>query len=774
MPIPKPKKGEQQDAYMARCMHEASTSPDRTNEQNVAICLETWRAGPDKKTAKQDGDDDMDIPDPDDDETENDFLDRCVDELTDNNENLNEDDALDRCQMAWDDRAAPANMHRTAVGQTTFKTHAAEVQGMEFCLSDESVDRMGDIISAGGWDTTNFRRNPVALFSHRADFPIGRWTDLRVDGSELRGKLVMAPEGTSPRIDEIRKLIDAGILRAVSVGFRPIERQDRKNEHGHYIGEHFLRQELIETSLVAIPANANALAIAKSLRISADTLNVVFAEPGNEKTKEERATRPHRRARHNDTSNGKSKPMSLSTRIVDQQAHVLGLRDKLAEHLKDIDDTNVTDTQITVTNELNEKIKRGDEVLTSLKEAEKQLAMRGDGDDTVADKPPQMIVARRESDGGVSTRHLFGLPAPKKPMPHESVIRGAISLMFAHRYHRTLQEARSIIYPKDEATKAYIEMIEKAASTPALTTVAGWAQELSHTIYSDFMDLLMPSSIYPRLAAKGLALAFGAAGRIVIPTRARTPTIAGSFVGEGAPIPVRQAAFASQTLVPKKLGVITTYSREISEHSIPAIEGLLRQAITEDTGVSLNSVLLDTNPATAVRPAGLFNGITPITAATGGGFTALVADVKAITAAILALTQGHVRSPVFLMNPTQINSIKLTANPLGQFPFREEIQGGSLLGYPVIDSGTVPLGTMGMVDAADFVTVGGESPRFEISDSATVHMEDTTPLPIVDGGTPAAPVRSLWQTDSLGLRMIWPLNWVMRRPVAAIITGVTW
>jgi len=37
MPIPKPHKGEDQSAFMERCMHEASKSPDRTNEQNVAI-----------------------------------------------------------------------------------------------------------------------------------------------------------------------------------------------------------------------------------------------------------------------------------------------------------------------------------------------------------------------------------------------------------------------------------------------------------------------------------------------------------------------------------------------------------------------------------------------------------------------------------------------------------------------------------------------------------------------------------------------------------------
>jgi hypothetical protein len=33
----------------------------------------------------------------------------------------------------------------------------------------------------------------------------------------------------------------------------------------------------------------------------------------------------------------------------------------------------------------------------------------------------------------------------------------------------------------------------------------------------------------------------------------------------------------------------------------------------------------------------------------------------------------------------------------------------------------------------------------------------------------------LWQTDSLGLRMILPVNWTMRRPgMVAWLQGVTW
>jgi len=43
MPIPEPKKNEKKDDFMARCMHEASKNKDRSNDQNVAICLDAWR-----------------------------------------------------------------------------------------------------------------------------------------------------------------------------------------------------------------------------------------------------------------------------------------------------------------------------------------------------------------------------------------------------------------------------------------------------------------------------------------------------------------------------------------------------------------------------------------------------------------------------------------------------------------------------------------------------------------------------------------------------------
>ena len=188
-------------------------------------------------------------------------MDRCTDEIGDE----------DVCDLIWEDRGAKDR-------DVCHKTHAGKTAGLEYVLSDETPDRMGDVIMADGWDLTDFQKNPIALFGHNSGFPIGKWKNLRVIDKQLRGHLELAPAGTSARIDEIRKLVDADILRAVSVGFRPKESRPRPESD---FGVFFTKAELMETSLVSVPANPNALAIAKSLNISSATIDLVFAGKGN-------------------------------------------------------------------------------------------------------------------------------------------------------------------------------------------------------------------------------------------------------------------------------------------------------------------------------------------------------------------------------------------------------------------------------------------------------------------------------------------------------------
>ena len=696
-----------------------------------------------------------DIDPPDDDENYMDFMSRC-----------SEDADEDTCQNIWDDAQDEKS---GAKGAIIRKTHAtSKADGLDFVLSDETPDRYGDVLAADGWQLSNFKKNPIALFNHNSSFPIGKWKGLTVENGALRGHLELAPAGTSERIDEIRKLVEAGILRAVSVGFLPVESRARSKTEP---GELYVKQELIETSLVSIPANPNAIAVAKSLKVSDDTMSLVFAKHGTRNTArtikgKQAETSPIR----------KTKTMStLAQNIIEAEKRLLAKKDELAAFHDAKGDGNYTDADMETIGKANADIEHEQKLMTALRDSEKNLgAQSGDGGRTV-------VAHAAKANGStalVQPPRPFNVAA-KKISPLDLLCRAGALMAVAQRERKSVDEICRAVYGDDEPTRAVLDWQTRAASNVAMTTVAGWAAELVQQIVVDFMATLYPKAIFPRFSGLGLSLTFGRNGKIIIPTRSRTPTIAGSFVGEGLPIPVRQGAFTSQTLTPKKMAVITTWTREIDEHSIPAIQGLLRDAVQTDTAIALDSVLIDANAATAIRPAGILNGVSGLTPTAGGGFTALTGDIKALTGALLTGTLGNVRNPVWLMNPQQVNSIGLVAAPgAGVFPFRDEIGRGTLGGWPVIDSGTVPLGTVIVVDAADFVSVTGDGPRFEISDQATLHMEDTAPTDISTAGTPAVvafPAKSMFQTNSLALRLILPINWTIRRTgTVAWMAGVTW
>jgi HK97 family phage major capsid protein len=633
-----------------------------------------------------------------------------------------------------------------------------------FVMSDASVDRMGDVIESAGWDLTTFKSHPVALFNHgkQDPLPIGTWSDVRVENGQLRGKLNFAAPGTSPRIDEMRSLLEQGILRAASVGFEPVEYEPRIKGAGATAGasggRRYMRQRLVECSLVTIPANANALQIAKSLNISDDTMHFVFGEQANGDEEPVRrhigkqaATSPARRAGIMN--------LSVSKRIEDAQQAIVRAQDALTNHLADDNaDPKFGD-------DLTAEIETKQAELDRLKRAEAVLAVKA------VDKPLEGEI--------LSPQRPFALPKAPTPKPQDYMWRAATAMVIAQRTQRSVDDVRRQFYGEDEATRIITDVVvNKAASAPATTTTSGWASQLVTTVNADFLESLMPASVFPGLSARGLRLNFGRNGVISIPSRSATPTIAGSFVGEGAPIPVRQGAFTATTLTPKKMAVISTFTREIAQHSIPAIEGLIRDAIREDTSVALDSILLDATAASAIRPAGLRNGVSGLTATSGGGFTALVGDIKAMAGELITATNGNLRAPVWIMNPAQALSISMTQNAGGDFPFQQEINQNNLRGYPIIVSGTVTAAQIILVDAADFVSVSGDEPEFTVSDQATLHMDDTTPLAIGTAGSPntvAAPVRSLFQTDTVGIRMILPLNWALRRSgVVSVTSSVTW
>ena len=633
---------------------------------------------------------------------------------------------------------------------------------LEFVMSDGSVDRMGDVIEPDGWQLDRFRANPIALFGHNPGFPIGKWRDVGVRKGQLTGSLELM-DPVSDRLREIHAAVKAGVLRAVSVGFH----SDKAEPLGKSGGLRFTEAELVECSLVSVPANPNALAIAKALGLSRETRAMIFggiAEPDQLATT---------RGLNGGIANGDPKSgirkMNYSERIEAAQQEVVGLQDQLAS-LPDLEDVAKVTTLTSKIGEVKDKI-------FAWVEAEKALGSEA----APITVPKERIQVFRPSEQlPQSAPKAWAQPKRKETPPEDHILRHFAATTLAYAKRQPVEVALAELYGSYadfEQTKAVVEWRQRAATAPATTTTAGWAAELAVTGQGEWFNAVMAGSIFQPVAARGMNVTLGRYAQISMPTRQATPTIAGSFVAEGAPIPVRQAAFTAITLGLKKMAVITSYTREIAEHSTPQIEMILRQLIMDDTGVAVDTVFIDNVAVSSIRPAGIRNGVSGLTPTAGGGFAALVGDIKAMVGALAAV--NAMGSLVWIMNPVQQIAISLTQNAGGDFPFQTEINNNRLLGYGVVVSSTVPAGMVILINADDLMVVQGDTPRFDVSDQATLHFEDTTPLQISTGaqgsGVLATPVRSMFQTDSLALRMVLPMNWAMRRSGSvAWVTGVTW
>jgi len=139
-----------------------------------------------------------------------------------------------------------------------------------FIGSTADKDRIGDVIEVDGWDTKEWERNPTILWAHQhRDPPIGR--GLKVNRDLERKALVFdvefADKTIYPFAGLVSDLVDQGFLKAVSVGFRPIETKFLKNDDPDdpFPSYHYIKQELVELSVVNVPMNPNALVVSNSI-----------------------------------------------------------------------------------------------------------------------------------------------------------------------------------------------------------------------------------------------------------------------------------------------------------------------------------------------------------------------------------------------------------------------------------------------------------------------------------------------------------------------------
>ena len=295
------------------------------------------------------------------------------------------------------------------------------------------------------------------------------------------------------------------------------------------------------------------------------------------------------------------------------------------------------------------------------------------------------------------------------------------------------------------------DLVTKA--TLGTTTDAGFAASLvtENRLVGEFVDMLRAATVFDQLA-----------GFRNVPFNSKIPSqLTGGqaqWVGEGAPKPLTNPTYSEVEIKEHKLAAITVYTQELMRRSDPAVDILVRDDLIEASKTLIDNTFLDAGVATAVRPAGVLNGVTA-TANTGTTAAAYEADLLALVNSFVAANLS-LDGSYFVMSETRAAQISLLRDALGNTYFQGMALRGTrtLMGIPVITSQTVGDKII-LVKTSEILLAQDGGVDVSYSDQAT----------LVDGGT----THHLWQENKFAVRVEKFITWAKRRPIATAFLDYT-
>lgn len=597
-------------------------------------------------------------------------------------------------------------------------------------------DRAGDVVEPLG---ITFKNPLPLLLYHDARKPVGqvKFKKPTADGVEFEATIPEVPEpGTvRDRVEEAWQSVKAGLIAGVSIGFRSIEEAFNKETNGF----RFLKTEILELSLVAIPANPGAtihtikqLDLAASGRHSpgvSGTLPVVRATKG-------------------------ARTMTIAEQITsyvntraEKASRMSALMQKAADAGETLD-SNETEEYDT----LDREVKAVDAHLVrlrALEETTKAAAV------PVSGATPAAAAASRGGAVPVIT-------VKSNAKPGMAFTRYAIAILNTkgNPYEAT-QYARNRW--GDQAGE--VELLLKAASAAGSTTDATWAGPLAVTqpLINEFLELLRPATLIGKIP-NFRRVPFN----ISVPSQTAGGTY--QWVGQGVAKPVGTLAFATVTLGIAKAAGIIVLTQELVKISSPSAEETVRQDMTGGMAQYLDTQFIDPTVAAVanVSPGSVTNGTTPLTTAGTTPDNART-DLKALVSSFVTANLSTANA-VFVMSEANAFALGSSLNALGQ-PLFPGIgaAGGSIFGIPVVTS-QVAGTTVALIDARGILMADDGGLTIDMSTEASVQMDSAPDAP----PTATTVMVSLWQSNLVGLKAERFINWKRGRTASVKYVAATY
>jgi HK97 family phage major capsid protein/HK97 family phage prohead protease len=613
-------------------------------------------------------------------------------------------------------------------------THQRTITGI---ASTPEPDRMGDVVEPLGISY----KNPLPLLLyHDAKKPVGQVTfkEPTGDGLEFSATLptIDAPGTLRDRVEEAWQSLKAGLLTGVSIGFRSIEEAFNKDTNGF----RYLKTEVLELSLVAIPANADAtIHTIKELDLAAsgrhasrdrDPLPIVRVDKGapamESKTIQEQIT-------------------SFETKRAAQHARMTAIMAKSADAGATLDQAETDEYD-----SLAAELKAIDAHLVRLKALEatnlaKAIPITAANPDDASKQRGSVPIIQVKSNLAPGTAFIRYCQAL-------AVTKG--SIMHAVEYAK-----------KWEDSTPEVGLVLKAAVAAGTTTDATWAGPLAPItpLAADFLALLRPQTILGKVDTF-----FRVPFNISVPAQTGGGTY--QWVGQGAPKPVGKLAFSTITLAILKCAGIIVITEELARTSTPSAEEVIRRDMIAGIAAFLDTQFIDPAqaPVAGVSPGSVTNGVTPITTAgptPANARTDIQALANAMTAALIPSAGA-----VLILSETNALALTNALNPLGQPLFPGMAQGGGMImGYKAIASQSAG-NTVALVQPSAILYADDGGVTIDVSREASLQMDSALDNP------PLATtlLTSLWQMNLVGLRAERFINWKKARAGVVQYTAATY
>lgn len=292
-----------------------------------------------------------------------------------------------------------------------------------------------------------------------------------------------------------------------------------------------------------------------------------------------------------------------------------------------------------------------------------------------------------------------------------------------------------------------------------------WGAELASAdsrYTGDFIEFLYAQTVYNQLPLRPIP------DNVTIKGQDGGST--GFWVGESKGIPVTTADFSDVTLQSLKVAAIAVISKELMRRSSPAAEMLVRDSLVNAAAQRIDQTFLSASAASAgVSPAGILNGLSDL-GSNGSDADAVRQDIRELYAPFIAAKNASML--YFVMSRSLAKSVSLMRNALGQTEFPGMgANGGTLEGDPVVTGDNVGTGDVILLKPSDIYKIGDTGIQVSVSDQATIEQDSA---PQGESDTPvaaSATLSSMFQTESVALKVVQPLNYAKRRASAVAFIG---